>query len=270
MPPSQNHPATGVFDGYAEYYDLLYRDKDYAREAEFVHSQLKAGSVAGPTLLELGCGTGRHAVEFSRLGYQVTGVDLSDGMVRQAKARAMALPAGQASLLKFQIGDVRTVRIPQVFDTVVSLFHVMNYQTSAADLRSAFRTASHHLQTGGLFLFDFWYGPAVLSDPPVVRVKRLESESIQATRIAEPVIHPNQNLVVVNYHIFIRNQRTQEVSEVREAHPMRYLFLPEIENHLAAENLNLIATGAWDSPKQLDNDTWYGWVLARKAASSTP
>lgn len=266
MSAPPNESANGVFDAYAEYYDLLYKDKDYAQEAGMVHQHLKAGGLTGPSLLELGCGTGRHAVEFSALGHSVTGVDMSEGMVRQALARSRTLPADQASRLTFQTGDVRTVRVSRSFDTVVSLFHVMCYQTSSADLQAALRTASRHLSAEGLFLFDFWYGPAVLNDPPVVRVKRLENESVAVTRIAEPTFLPNQNCVRVDYQVFVRNKRTQEVSEIRESHLMRYLFLPEIESCLEDEGLTLVTSGAWSGPRPLGMDTWYGWALARKRA----
>ena len=51
-------------------------------------------------------------------------------------------------------------------------------------------TAAKHLKPNGVFIFDFWYGPGVLTDPPVVRLKRLENEEIEVLRIAEPVMHP--------------------------------------------------------------------------------
>jgi predicted TPR repeat methyltransferase len=75
-----------VFREYAEYYDLLYSDKDYTGEANFVRERL--GTLKqGATLLELGSGTGRHAQAFSELGLRVTGVDLSPEMVEQARRR---------------------------------------------------------------------------------------------------------------------------------------------------------------------------------------
>lgn len=62
-----------VFDAYARYYDLLYREKDYAGEAAFVDQQLRKNGCAGSAMLELGCGTGRHAIELARLGWSLTG-----------------------------------------------------------------------------------------------------------------------------------------------------------------------------------------------------
>ena len=158
-----------VFDAYARYYDLLYREKDYAAEAEYVASHMRRHAPEAANILELGCGTGAHAEHLARLGYTVHGVDQSDPMLARAAVRKSGLPAKTAAQLSFGRGDVRTVRTGAHYDVVISLFHVMSYQTSNADLRAAFTTAAAHLRPGGLFLFDFWYGPAVLAQQPEVR-----------------------------------------------------------------------------------------------------
>jgi SAM-dependent methyltransferase len=253
-----------VFDAYARYYDLLYANKDYPGEAAFVDRLLRQHGGAGGTLLELGCGTGKHALELVRLGWRVTGVDLSEAMVAQAQARSAALPADLRTAASFQPGDVRTVRTGQKFDAVISLFHVLSYQTTNADLQAEVATAALQLKPGGLFLFDFWYGPAVLSDPPTVRVKRMQDEDLEVTRLAEPEVRSALNQVIVNYHMFLKNRHTGQVSEVREAHPMRYLFLPELELLLDGGGFELVTSGAWCSERPAGTDTWYVHAVARR------
>jgi SAM-dependent methyltransferase len=166
--------------------------------------------------------------------------------------------------INFQVGDVRTVRVGQQFDSVISLFHVLSYQTTNADLQAEIATAATHLRSGGLFLFDFWYGPAVLTNLPEVRVKRIEDDDLEVTRIAEPQLRTEANQVTVNYHIFLRNRKTSELSEVRESHNMRYLFLPELEMILNSCGFKLLATGSWFSDKPASKDTWYVHAVARK------
>ena len=78
----------GVFDAYAAYYDLLYRDKDYAGEAAYVHGLIRRYAPGARDILELGCGTGRHAEALMDLGFRVTGVDRSGEMVARARERA--------------------------------------------------------------------------------------------------------------------------------------------------------------------------------------
>ena len=70
------------------------------------------------------------------------------------------------------------------------------------DLAGMFATAAAHLKAGGVFVFDFWYGPGVLTDPPVERVKHLEDGVIQVTRTAKPTLRPNENIVDVHYQVW--------------------------------------------------------------------
>jgi SAM-dependent methyltransferase len=256
-----------LFDHYARFYDLLYLNKDYAGEARFIHQLLAQGGAAPGSLLELGCGTGRHAIEFAQLGWQVDGVDLSPDMVAQAKARALQQDPALASRLSFQPSDVRTVRTGRKYAAAISLFHVMSYQATHADLLAAITSAATHLAPGGVFFFDFWYGPAVLSDPPHVRVKRLQDPVFEAVRLAEPEMLTERNQVKVNYQILIKDLASGRQSDLRESHTMRYLFLPEIENLLQAAGFELRASGACYSDRPLGPDTWFGWVLAVKSGA---
>lgn len=252
-----------VFDAYARYYDLLYRDKDYSAEARYVESQLRRHAAGAKRILELGCGTGAHAEHLARMGYAVHGVDQSEAMLKRATARKAALPAEIAARLSFGPGDARSVRTGNPCDAVIALFHVASYQTSNADLQAMFATAAAHLRPGGLFLFDFWYGPAVLAEQPEVRVKRLADERIDVTRIAEPVMHPSENVVDVNYTVFIGDKASGAMEQVRETHRMRYLFLPELELLRGAafeERANL----AWMSAEAPSERSWAAvQVLAR-------
>lgn len=245
-----------VFGNYARYYDLLYRDKDYTTEAEFVHQLIQTHRPQARSILELGCGTGLHAVLLAERGYTLHGVDLSESMLQQAEERRNGLAEALAGRLQFSPGDVRTVRIPQTFDVVVSLFHVVSYQITNQDLRSAFETAKAHLKPGGVFIFDCWYGPTVLSDRPTVRVKRLEDAAISVTRIAEPVIYPNENRVDVHYQILIQDRKTQELEALKECHPMRYLFTPEVDLLFQQSGFQRVASGSWMSDRQPGWDTW--------------
>lgn len=252
-----------VFENYARYYNLLYRDKDYAAEAQFVHQLLQTHAPGTKSILELGCGTGTHAALLASSGYAVYGVDLSAGMLKQAEKRLLNLQPEVASKLKFSQGDIRTVRLDSKFDAVISLFHVFSYQTTNQDLQAAFETAKTHLKPGGTLIFDCWYGPAVLSDRPTVRVKRLEDEEIIVTRIAEPVMYPNDNLVDVNYQVFIKDKASGAVEELQETHKMRYLFKPEIASSFDKVNLELVTFGEWMTGKTAGFNTWGTYFVGR-------
>ncbi len=241
-----------VFNEYARYYDLLYRDKDYTGEAEYVHGLIQAHVPGARNILNIGCGSGRHDRCLVAYGYTVTGVDMSEEMLAAAKEAAM-----ETAALEYVLGDARTVRLNRQFDAVISLFHVMSYQVTNADLKAAFATAAAHLKPGGLFLFDCWYGPGVLSDRPTNRLKELEDDIISVKRIAEPVLHPNENVVDVNYRVSISNKFTGDTKEIRETHWMRYLFMPEILEYLEQCGLQRCFFRKWMEDDAPNDTTWY-------------
>lgn len=251
----------GRFGDYALYYNLLYADKDYGRECQFVLALLEKYGVRPQSLLDLGCGTGRHALQFASRGINVTGVDISDTMLKIG-AQAM-LDANQPRLLH---GDVRDIRLKQRFSAVVSLFHVASYQISERDCLNFMRTAWEHLDAGGLFLADFWFGPGVLHLRPETRLKNMENGQIQVTRRAAASMDITRDLVKVRYDVAIRDKASGEIRELAEDHLMRYWFLPEF-NYLATETGFLpVASGAWLSEAPAGENDWAAWSLFRKMA----
>ncbi len=246
-----------IFNAYARYYDLFYKDKPYAAEASYIGDLIRKYRPGAKSILNLGCGTGRHDVLFEKMGYSVCGVDLSDTMLVEAYKRAIP------GKLEFFKGDVRTIDLHKKFDVVLSLFHVMSYQTQDDDILAAFRTAEKHLVQGGVFIFDFWHGPGVLNDPPAVRVKRLEDEAVRIVRITEPVMKKDKNVVDVNYQIMALDKRSGQWSELYESHSVRYFFLPEIKDYLLNTGFSLKDAYEWMSDKQ-PSLSWYGLVIAKK------
>jgi SAM-dependent methyltransferase len=247
-----------VFNEYSSYYNLLYRDKDYDGEVEYICSLIDKHKPGAHKILDLGCGTGQHARRLKACGFFVHGVDQSSDMLEVANEYA------ENGRLSFTCSDIRSVKLNQSFDIVLSLFHVMSYLTENKDLEAAFSAAYGHLESGGVFIFDCWYGPAVLTDRPVVRVKRLEDDDIEVVRIAEPVLHANASVVDVNYHVIIRDKSTGAVKELRETHPMRYLFKPEIELMLEHAGFKLEDCFEYMTENEPGYDTWNACFIGRK------
>lgn len=250
-----------VFDKYAGYYDLLYHDKNYQAEVDYIDSLLRRHKTSAQNILELGCGTGIHAAMLAAKGHSVLGVDISEGMLKRARARSHDQKIG------FAHGDARDFRTDKKFDTVVSLFHVMSYQNSNADVAAAIQTANIHLDIGGHLIFDFWYAPAVLTQLPEVRVKRLENETIRVIRLAEPQHEPNRSVVHVCYEICVEDKLSNEIKRIHEKHSMRYFSLPEVQLFLERGGFELKAHEEWLTGKELGVSTWGACVVAQKTKS---
>jgi len=143
------------------------------------------------------------------------------------------------------------------------MFHVMSYQNSNEDILSAFKTARKALDKNGLFLFDVWYGPGVLTDKPIVRVKEVQNDRHKLIRIARPVMHDKTNIVDVCYEVFVIDEKTNETKVINEVHHMRYFFRPEIEMLLEDAEFTLIDNLDCQTLGETDNDTWTSYFIAK-------
>lgn len=248
------------FRDYAKYYNLLYTDKNYQAEVEYVDSLIKKFSKKKvKTILDLGCGTGKHAFHFADRGYQVDGIDLAKEMITIARTTNKYLDK-----IKFRVADARHFNLKKKYDAVVSLFHVINYQITNDDLNNTLKCVYNHLNKKGVFIFDCWYGPAVLIEKPSIRVKRFEDKDLKITRTAEPIIYPNENLVDVNYQIIIINKKTKRIKEIKETHRVRYLFKPELELFLKNNGFEIVNFSEFMTNKKPGFATWGVGVVARK------
>ena len=174
------------------------------------------------------------------------------------------MPSDVFDKIKLSHGDIRTIRLEKQFDAVISLFHVMSYQPENEDLNKVFQNAKIHLKSGGIFLFDCWYGPGVLTDRPTIRIKRLQDDKLMITRIAEPVMYVNENRVDVNYQVFIKDKNSGAVEEINECHKMRYLFTPEIKEFFLKAGMNMIGCYEFMTYKQTSYNTWNVVFIGRR------
>lgn len=243
---------------YSQYYDLLYQDKAYQAEVNYVASLIQKYAFDANSILDLGCGTGKHAELFCEQGFKVHGIDLSLDMLNIAEMRRV----DKENQLSFSYANIQNLNLNKKFDVVTSLFHVMSYQNSNQELIQAFQVAKQHLVEGGILIFDFWYGPAVLTDLPTTRVKRLEDDKIQVTRLAEPTLYPQKNIVDVQYNIFIKNKETQSVIEKNELHSMRYFFDTELELICDEVGFEVLNKYEWMSQNTPNFNSWnVVWIL---------
>ena len=224
-----------VFGDYAGFYDALYADKDYDAECAFLDRVFsERGLTCSASILDLGAGTGGHDIPLARLGYTVTGVDRSARMLGIAREKA-----GADLSVEFVLGDIRDARVGRTFDAVISMFAVMSYQLTNDDLLAAFRTARAHLAPGGVFVFDGWFGPAVLADQPKVVTKTVTMPGGDLIeREARPTLDPVAQTVQVTYDV--SSQRGSVVERTHEVHTMRFLFAQEVAYFLQIAGFEVV------------------------------
>ena len=247
---------------YADAYDYLYKDKDYLKECQLIHRLLQAyGDGTVQNVLDLGCGTGNHTLPLAEQGYKLVGVDRSAQMLSAARQKALSLQLDGKSI--FYQGDIRSFRVDQSFDASLMMFAVLDYQLENGDVLGALRTARKHTRLGGLFIFDVWYGPAVLRQGPSDRVKSIPTEKGRILRLASGQLDVQRHLCKVSYHLWnLEGERL--TGETEETHLMRYFFPLELNLFLECCGFAPIRLGAFP---QFDQDpgetTWNVSGVAR-------
>jgi SAM-dependent methyltransferase len=148
------------------YYHLLYNHRDYEEAERFIsrlcaHLQLKPGA----RIWDLACGKGRHSLAMNRLGYHVTGTDLSENSIRAASEQSNAS-------LSFVVHDMRLPFRSNEFDAVFNLFTSIGYFENHEDNFLVFRNVNDALKPGGYFVVDFFNSEKVRVSPPVEQLEK--------------------------------------------------------------------------------------------------
>jgi SAM-dependent methyltransferase len=243
-------------EGYASAYDALYQDKDYLAECELIEHVFNTYGLGQiRRILDLGCGTGGHAVPLAERGYDVVGVDRSAAMLEHARARG--------STARFERSDIASLHLDETFDAALLMFAVLGYHLANVDVQAALQAARRHLRPGAVLFFDVWYGPAVLMQRPGDRVKVIEAPDCQLIRMASSELDIRRHACTVHYRLW-RVADGRRAQEVRESHAMRFFFPLELDMLLASAGFELVRLGSFPSlDVEPSENTWNVGVVAR-------
>lgn len=148
------------------YYHLLYNNRNEA-EAEFFIANLcrKLNLTAGAKLWDLACGKGRHAIALNKMGYDVTGTDLSENNIERAGKYSN-------TRLHFMVHDMRQAFTKNNFNAVLNLFTSIGYFDAREDNFSVFANVSSSLKPNGVFVIDFFNSTKVRANLPATYVEK--------------------------------------------------------------------------------------------------
>ena len=158
------------------YYHILYRDRDYIEAGHFMKRLTKRlGLQQSARILDLACGRGRHSLFLNRLGYDVTGVDLSESSIAFAKAKLDHIKRGNLELCELGTGKVQlkhirfavhnmTESFPERFDAIFNLFTSFGYFDDPADNLKTIKAIKNGLEPDGYGVIDFFNSYKVIEN----------------------------------------------------------------------------------------------------------
>lgn len=220
----------------APYYEVLSETRDWDAWLVFVQAVLEKCMGQGRfDLLDAACGTGRIAVGLRLLGHRVTGVDISEAMLREARRNAEAARVD----LPLYHQDLRRLDLPGSYDAALCLCDSLNYITEHGELTSALCNLRRSLRPGGILLFDVntaWKLEHVYGDYTY-------AEHVgELSYIWENAYDPERRTVTMHLAFFV-HEGGRRYRRVDEVHVQRAYSHEEMAAALAGAGLQLVSWG---------------------------
>ena len=159
------------------YYHILYKNRDHSEAQVFMDNLVNyLGFKNDDKILDLACGEGRHAIYLHKLGYEVTGIDLSPRSIEVAKRFVRRY---YERGLEFFVHDMREVFVREEFDYILNVFTSFGYFEKAGENKKAIQAAAAALKKGGKLVIDFFNTEKVIKN--LVPFEKKTVEGIEFT-----------------------------------------------------------------------------------------
>lgn len=221
-----NDPKTAWFETWfnTNYYHLLYANRDDKEAEFFVRSLINflKPDKSEAHILDLACGKGRHSIFMNKLGYRVTGVDLSENSISNAKNH-------ENSTLQFLVQDMREP-LNQSFSHIFNLFTSFGYFDSIQDNERVMQAIEKMTVTGSIVVFDYFNAQKVVENLVGREEKIIEGVHFQISRKTD------------NNHVFKYIHVADGDAEYDFMERVQLLSLKDFEGLLRAINFEIIDT----------------------------
>lgn len=138
------------YHSFSYFYDKLTSNISYKQRAEYFDMLIKKHNGTQNLLLDLACGTGSLSEEFSRMGYDVIGVDASEEMLNEALDKKF----DSGLNIQYLCQDMTELDMFGTIDVTICALDSINHLKSIDDITKTFQKVSLFCEPNGLFIFD--------------------------------------------------------------------------------------------------------------------
>lgn len=245
-----------IFSKYADYYDLLYKNKSYKRETNYIEKIINNYAGKKLKILELGCGSGGHAFELKKKGHHITAVDASKKMIEIANKKNVN------NNITFIQEDLKKFISKKKFDVVILLFHVVNFLKQKKELKKLSINSHQNLKKNGIIIFDFINLNGVIADKPKKKIKVIKHKELTIMRKTKPFFIKNKKLFNVEFEMII-NKKNKLIDKFFETHNLKLHPLDEILE-IFKSKFSFINVFKWMKFNKISNKDWFGLYIFKK------
>ena len=217
-----------MYRKHAMYYDLIYHDKEYAKETEDILRIIKKYKKStGNDLLDVACGTGNHLVHF-RKRFSCTGADINK--------EVLAIARKKNPRVTFIKEDMSNLQERKHYDVITCLFSSIGYLKTEQKLKRAFGSFASHLNPGGIIIIEPWFAPdAFKVGSP--HMTTYDSKKLKIVRMN--VSKKKGNLSILDMHWMVAEQG-KDVLHFVDHHELLLTPIPQLRLLMEEAGLNVI------------------------------
>jgi SAM-dependent methyltransferase len=223
----------------AEFYDKIWGKHDYDADVKFLEALFREHDCK--RIVDIGCGTGNHAIRLSKLGFEVTGVDTSPAMLKIAKEKA------KKTKTRLVHGDMKKLEkvIPKgkKFDAAICLGQTFYHLVTNKDVQAFLDSLHKVMEKNGLFIFN-------ARNATKIREDRLDTLLLDHTIIEEKLQllllfcnsrHPRNRNIIIWRPIYLIKKGNRVDFQLRE-HKLRWFQHSWLKKTLTDHGFHTVAT----------------------------
>lgn len=246
-----------AYNRFAYLYDELMQDAPYDQWVKFTEERLSKYKIGGKSFLDLACGTGELSVRFAKVGFDVTGVDMSADMLTVARAKAEE----HGLTIPFYEQDMAELEGLKSFDIIGIYCDSLNYLPSEEKVVNTLSKVFQYLKKGGIFFFDV-HSIYKINHLFMDQTFTLNEDHLAYIWNSFPGAHPNS--VEHELSFFVLDDRSGKYDRFDELHKQRTFSIDQYSSWLIDAGFEILEVNADFKVKQPNPESERIFFMARK------